>query len=52
MLYFIIEVFRRLANQNRGHIHVMLEYDCTEQCERDKSTECFLLFYFFLFCTV
>ena len=26
MLYFTGEVFRRLANQNRGHIHVMLEY--------------------------
>ena len=26
MLYFTNEVFRRLANQNRGHIHVMLEY--------------------------
>ena len=25
MLYFIGEVFHRLANQNRGHIHVMLE---------------------------
>ena len=26
MLYFTGEVFRRLANQNRGHIRVMLEY--------------------------
>ena len=26
MLYFTPEVFRRLANKNRGHIHVMLEY--------------------------
>ena len=26
MLYFTDEVFRHLANQNRGHIHVMLEY--------------------------
>ena len=26
MLYFTLEVFRRLANQNRGHIRVMLEY--------------------------
>ena len=26
MLYFILEVFRSLANQNRGHIRVMLEY--------------------------
>ena len=25
MLYFTNEVFRRLANQNRGHIRVMLE---------------------------
>ena len=25
MLYFTGEVFRRLANQNRGHIYVMLE---------------------------
>ena len=25
MLYFTGEVFRRLANQNRGHIRVMLE---------------------------
>ena len=26
MLYFTGEVFRRLANQNRGHIRVMLEF--------------------------
>ena len=26
MLYFTGEVFCRLANQNRGHIRVMLEY--------------------------
>ena len=26
MLNFTDEVFRRLANQNRGQIHVMLEY--------------------------
>ena len=26
MLYFTSEVFRRLANQNRGYIRVMLEY--------------------------
>ena len=26
MLYFTGEVFRRLANQNRGHIRVMLEH--------------------------
>ena len=26
MLYFTGEVFHRLANQNRGHICVMLEY--------------------------
>ena len=26
MLYFTGEVFRRLANQNRGHVRVMLEY--------------------------
>ena len=26
MLYFTGEVFHRLANQNRGHIRVMLEY--------------------------
>ena len=26
MLYFTDEVFRHLANQNRGHIRVMLEY--------------------------
>ena len=25
MLYFTLEVFRCLANQNRGHIRVMLE---------------------------
>ena len=25
MLYFTLEVVRRLANQNRGHISVMLE---------------------------
>ena len=25
MLYYTGEVFHRLANQNRGHIHVMLE---------------------------
>ena len=27
MLYFTGEVFRRLANQNQGHIRVMLESD-------------------------
>ena len=27
MLYFTMEVFRRLANQNRGHIRVMLEFE-------------------------
>ena len=26
MLYFTREGFRRLVNQNRGHIRVMLEY--------------------------
>ena len=26
ILYFIREGFRRLANQNRGHIRVMLEF--------------------------
>ena len=26
MLYFTGEIFRRLANQNGGHIRVMLEY--------------------------
>ena len=26
MLYFTGEVFCRLANQNRGHIRVMLEF--------------------------
>ena len=26
MLYFTDQVFRRLVNQNWGHIHVMLEY--------------------------
>ena len=26
MLYFTHEVFRRLANQNQGHVHVMLEF--------------------------
>ena len=26
MLYFTGEIFSHLANQNRGHIHVMLEY--------------------------
>ena len=26
MLCFTLEVFCRLANQNRGHIRVMLEY--------------------------
>ena len=26
MLYFTGEVFHHLANQNRGHIRVMLEY--------------------------
>ena len=26
MLYFTSEVFHRLANQNQGHIRVMLEY--------------------------
>ena len=25
MLCFTVEVFHRLADQNRGHIHVMLE---------------------------
>ena len=29
MMYFTIEVFRDLANQDRGHIHVMLEYNLT-----------------------
>ena len=29
MLYFTGEGFRRLANQNRGHIRVMLEYCIT-----------------------
>ena len=29
MLYFTGEVFRRLPNQNRGHIRVMLEYIIT-----------------------
>ena len=26
MLYFTCEVFHSLANQNRGHVRVMLEY--------------------------
>ena len=29
MLYFTREGFRRLANQNRGHIRVMLEFVVT-----------------------
>ena len=31
-LYFTGEVFRRLANQNRGHIRVMLEICVSEFC--------------------
>ena len=26
MLFFTHEIFRRLANQNRGHVGVMLEF--------------------------
>ena len=32
MMYFTLEVFRRLANQNHGHIHVMLEFEFSPLC--------------------
>ena len=32
MLYFTSEVFRRLANQNRGHNSVMLECRMITKC--------------------
>ena len=37
MLYFTDEVFCRLANQNRGHIHVMLE--CRIKLDKSFCTQ-------------
>ena len=33
MLYFTGEVFHRLANQNRGHIRVMLELEFQDEVQ-------------------
>ena len=39
MLYFTSEVFRRLANQNRGHIRVMLKRTFAHKCKALKIAE-------------
>ena len=55
MLYFTGEGFRRLANQNRGHIHVMLECSITidlilsQLFIGNSSSNLFSFFFFFVF---